>query len=786
MNHLKSIFRNAFKHKWTTALNILGLTLGFTCSILLFFWVTHELNYDSFIPEKGSLYRVNMDGSVNGEHIKSAGSFPGLAAEALHSIPEIKKTIRIDKKKDGNLIKTNDNKFFRSNGFAADPGFFNMFPFRAIVGDLSNILQDKSNIVIDETLAQKCFGDQSAMGKTLQMNGKVYTVAAVVENVPSNSHLQFQYVVSTLSLGHNWHNNEWGGDFAITYFQTIENANIQELNDKLTSIVKTRIPRMKAYDLSFILQPVKNIPFDNDFKWDNSKKTSKRNIYILSVVAFLILFIACVNFTNLFLSSALKRKKEIGIKVSNGANKATITKEYLVEVLLYVLLSFAISLLLCEGVLPFFNALSGSVIKVKYLSLGFAFISIILIVGSTLLAGVLPAMFLYQLNIVKVIKGSRLENSKAKYQKILVTTQFVITTVLIFAMITIFKQVDYLQNKNLGFNKENTLYVFTEGKLQNWDEQKNLKSELLRNPSIKHIAFRAALPTEWANGSTVGAAKDKYDLNFEWIQIDEDYFDLADIEFIEGSRFRTTTSDSLNYCIINEKAAELLGFEAPYVGRSLYSISFGKEYIIKGVTRNLNTKSLAQHIDPCLYTKPLWASNSGVMMFKIGGDRNNAIKTIESYWAANYPDQPFDFHFLDDTYDALYRAEEKTRSIISWFTFIALLLTSLGLFAMVHFISEQRTKEIGIRKVNGAKISEILAMLNKDFIKWVAIAFVLACPIAYYAMNKWLENFAYKTELSWWIFALAGVLALGIALLTVSWQSWRAATRNPVEALRYE
>ena len=702
MNHLKSIFRNALKNKWSATLNVFGLTLGFTCTILLFFWVAQELSYDDFVPGKENLFRINLEGYINGEHIKSAGSFPGLAGAALRSIPEIKKTIRTDKKKRGSLLKTDKNKFFRADGFAADTGFFSMFPFPAIAGDLSNVLKDKNNIVIDEALAIKCFGKQSAIGRTLLLDGQQYTVAAILEKVPSNSHLQFQYVVSTLSLGQSWYNNEWGSDFATTYFQTVENTNIEDLNEKITSIVKERIPLMKDYDLRFLLQPVVDIPFDDDFKWDNAKKTSKRNIYILSVVAFLILFIACVNFTNLFLSSALKRKKEIGIKISNGASKTIITREYLVEVMVYVLFSFTLSLIGIKAVLPLFNSLSGSILEVNYLSIGFVFISLMLIVGTTLLAGLLPALFLYQLNIVSAIKSSRSESSKAGYQKILVTSQFVITTVLIFAVITIFKQVDYMQNKDLGFDKENILYVFTEGKLQNRDEQQKLKSELLRHSSIKKIAFHGALPTQWAIGSTVGAEKGKYDLNFEWIQTDADYFDLADIEFVEGGNFISSTSDSVNYCIINQKAADLLGFEAPYVGRVLYFLNFEKEYIIKGVTQNLNTKSLVQNIDPCFYTKPLWTSNSAVLMFKIEGDRFRAIKDIQNYWEANFVEQPFEYHFLDDAYDVLYKAEEKTRSIISWFTIIALLLTSLGLLAMVYFISEQRTKEIGIRKVNGA------------------------------------------------------------------------------------
>jgi putative ABC transport system permease protein len=790
MKIIISIIRKALKNKEITGVNILGLTAGFVCSIFLVSWVIQQSTFDNFVKDKGSIYRVNLKGIINNEPIKSSGCYPGLASEAVKLIPEITEAVRItiNFQDSEDQIRTEGNQFFRVKGFAADEGFFSFFPFPVLEGQPDKALTTPDNIVITKDLAWKCFGNETAIGKSLFIRDKNYMTAVVLENIPANSHLQFDYIISTVSLGKSWIRDQWGSDNSNTYLKVDSHANIDSLNSKITSIVHNHIPQLaNNFDVSFVLQPLKDIPFDNGFKWDFVKKTNKRNIYVLSVVALLIMFIACMNFTNLFISTAIKRNKEVGIKISNGASKFSIAKEHLEEVLLYVLFSFVISLVLVPVLHPYFNRLSGEIVEINYTNIRFLVMSISLITGTVILAGIFPGLYLTKINISEILRGTKNERSKSSLQKALVTAQFTIATILLLAMITVYKQVDFLHSKELGFDKDNILYLYTEGKLENFKEQKKMKEELLRSPYISKVAYRGALPTEWSNGSTVGKSKDDLSGNFEWIQVGRDYFDLSGIEFVEGDNAFSYMNDTARCCIINEKAAEVLGLEPPVVEKPLYMYSNNnKEFIIKGVTKNVNTKTLSQNIDPCIYTKPRWKSNTAILMFKLTGDYSKGIEAIKKYYTATFTEQPFEYHFLDETYDALYKSEEKARSIISWFTVIALILTSLGLFAMVHFITEQRTKEIGVRKVNGAKISEVMTMLNKDFIKWVIIAFVIATPVAYYAMNKWLENFAYKTELSWWIFALAGVLALGIALLTVSFQSWKAATKNPVESLRYE
>jgi putative ABC transport system permease protein len=788
---LKSIIRNALNNKGTTVLNIFGLTIGLACSLFLISWVIHESSYDSFVKNKDKIYRVVMKVSRDDKPFMCASSVNGVGSESTKLFPEIDNYTRLHQPKPDFLIKTLDNKFFREVGYYADSTFFDILPYPVLEGDLSKALSIRNSIVIEKQLAIKCFGDKSAIGQQLIVNEHEFTVSAVIDNIPSNSHLQFRFLIPTLNLGQSWHRNQWGSDNSITYLKLNNSKGIELLNKKITDLVYKNQSIWKEIKAQVVLQNIKEIPFSTNFKWDDAKKSSKRNIYALSGIAFLIMLIACINFTNLFISSALKRNRATGIKLANGAHRSSIIGEYMVEVFLFVLVSFASAVIILLVLHPYLNHLSGSVIEINFLSLRFLAIAFPLLLTTALLAGFFPGTYLTRFKLVDILKNNTSsKGSKASVQNIMVTAQFVIATILVFAVLVIHKQVDFLQSKNLGFEKENVLYIPTVGKLKQEFHQKRLKNELLKNSNITAIAYRGGMPTIWNGGIQLSYNTDKNIVGSEEIHIGQGYFDLMNIDFIEGENVFHKDNGSINHCVINKMAAEKLNLEPPYINQVINIYGRNQSVVIKGVIENINTKSLAQQILPNIYfrfnDKMIGSYENGMLLFKIASNHSKAIADIQTYWEKEFPERPFEYSFLDQTYDKLYKSERKAREILSWFTLIALLLTSLGLLAMTYFITEQRTKEIGIRKVNGAKVSEILQMLNKDFIKWVAIAFVIAVPVAYFAMTKWLENFAYKTELSWWIFALAGVLALGIALLTVSWQSWKAATRNPVEALRYE
>ncbi len=786
---IKAIFRNAVKNKLVSLLNILGLSIGFTCSIFLISWVLHETSYDSFIKDKDKIYRLTSEGIISGQYIRAASCFAGVGPEALQKIPELDSYTRfIDNHAHKSLIKTDNNEYFKAGGISADSTFFNFFPFQSISGNLNTALSEKNNVVIDKPLAENLFGRDYPIGKTITIDNTEYKISAVINKVPSNSHIQFRFVIPVYR-DEWWVKHQWNGDNSITYFKINTKADLISIDSMITRIIYDHNALWKNVGIKLKLQPLSDIPYSLDFKFDAAKKTSKQNIYNFSIIAFLILFIACINFTNLFISSSLNRKKTVGIKVASGASKFQIIKEYLVEISLYILFSILVSIILLELLHPVFNDLAGFTVSINLLSSRFLKIFIPLIIITTLMTGIFPGLFITKFNPVEILKGASVSKiNKGHLQMILVTSQFIIASVLIISLITIEKQVRYLQNKNLGFDKENILFIHTEGNLsksQNWDR---LETNLIHDPNINSIAWRFSLPTEWNHGAALSYKPDKSDIiTAEWVFIDRNYLDLMNIKFIEGDNVFKYCNDSMNYCIVNKKAINDLKIDPPYVDKVIHESGENETFVIKGVIDNINDKSLVQPVDPQIYTFPQWETDeNGILLFKVNSNYKEAITSIKKYWQKEVPDRPFEYQFLDDTYNALYKSEINSGRIISIFTILSIMLTALGLLALTYFTTERRTKEIGIRKVNGASLNNILKMLNKDFMKWVILAFMIACPISFYTMNKWLENFAYKTMLSWWVFILSGVIVIFIALITISFHSWKAANKNPVEVLRYE
>ncbi len=774
------------KDKIISLVNLVGLSLGIACAIILTSWVLYETSYDKDIPDSDKIYRITLEGYINNEFIQSTQALAGIAPEAKKNFPEVEDYARLVNNYKDCIIKTEGQESFRESGYAADSTFFNIFPYKAIYGNLTTALSRRDQIVIDQYMSEICFGNENPIGEFISVNGHKYAVAAVMENIPAHTHLKFHFIIPFINV--DWIvKNPWGGDNCITFLKLNRTDNNKTIESKITALVYAREKLWKDLKIDFRLQALRDIYLSN-YKFEYATETgSKRNIVIFSIAAFLILLIACINFTNLFIASSLKRKRAMGIKLTNGANKIHILKESFFEVLLFFILSFLIAVALVKIIQPFFNALAGKEIFINIFSLQFLSLSIPIVFISLILTSIFPWLHLRRLNPARILKEkSASGRNNLSIQKVLVITQFVIAIVLIFSVIAVSKQLSFVQNKQLGFNKENIIYVHTTSKLQEKTIQNRMKNELLGNSNIQGVAFRSSLPTIWNNGNPLSKNSDfKEIMATEEIFVDKDYFDLMKINFIEGENIYKQDNSSKDFCIVNQMAVRNLGLKAPYVDKVIYE-GPNKQLVIKGVIENINIKSLAQGVDPCIYRGTEKKSNDGVMLIKISNNYDEAINSVRIFCNENNSGVPFEYHFLDDVYDNLYKAENTARTIMLLFALIGITIISLGLLAMILFITENKIKEIGIRKVNGAKITEILALLNKDFIKWVAIAFVIATPIAWYAMNKWLENFAYKTTLSWWIFALAGLLALGIALLTVSWQSWRAATRNPVEALRYE
>ena len=788
MKNFTIAYRNILKNKNISLINVLGLSIGFVSTIILLSWVSYELNFDNFFRNKENIYRLNFSGEVNGEFTKVCSSPQGVGPEALSVFPEVANFTRI-RELVRNPFKVGNNQFYIEKGLTADSTFFSVFSYRAKLGDLSNSLNRRDVVVLDEYLAQKCFGNENPIGKTLEIAQHTYTVSAVIKNIPGNSHLQFHYLIPVLNLPDNWQRNKWGSDNCTQYLVFNTKIDKAEFENKLTQMLYNKSNIWKEYKVKLYIQSLNEIHFSTGYLLENAVKGNLQNVNMLSIVALLILLIACTNFTNMFISSSFQRTKSTGIKITSGASRLTIIKEFALEVLFYILISFIISMGLVKLVIPVFNSLTGVSLKINFFSVNFLLLGGAVIFFTLLIAGSFPGYYISRNKPDLVLKAGfkSLIGRKHNIQKSLVTLQFITAILLIISVIVIQKQVNFFRTKSLGFDKENIVYINTTGEFQNIQNISRLKEYLAKKPDITGISTQSCLPTEFENGGFMYTANNpNHKIHGEQISVGDGYFDMMKVRFIEGGQDFDYSNNRVESCIINETATKQLNLVPPFTGQSIFDVNENKYLTIKGVIKDVNTKSLSLKIGPCIYTKATEFNDNGIILFKLAGINPEILKSIKNYCVKNNPAIPFEYHLLNRTYDKLYVNEIRMQKIFRWFTIISVLLSCMGLYAMARFITENKTKEIGIRKVNGAKIAEVMTMLNKDFVKWVILAFILACPVAWYAMHKWLQNFAYKTDLSWWIFAVAGAIAMVIALLTVSWQSLRAATRNPVEALRYE
>lgn len=498
-------------------------------------------------------------------------------------------------------------------------------------------------------------------------------------------------------------------------------------------------------------------------------------------LALLILLIASFNFINLFISTSFLRAKAIGVKKISGSSRASLFLSSYIETGLYVLSATCIAILLTAIALPWFNHLSGSHVKINFGDYRIYLYSGVLFLSTIFISGTFPVIYILRFNPEAIIRNRFKGGSVTLLQRTLVVSQFVASIILISSAGIIKKQIFFVENMDLGFNKEQILYILPRGMAGNYDVVRN---ELLKIPNVLDVTSKNCLPSEWNNGSNVSRADNaSVEKIMEICSIKYNYADLMQIPLIKGRNPFEAGDENSTDCLVNEQTAKSLGLKEP-VGKQIKRGD--RVYTIAGVLKDAKTKSLHLRVDPQVYVHLNQLNGNNPVLIKINRQAENVIKALSEMWTQYNPDVPFEYHFLDDAYDKLYKTERTASKIILIGMIIALFLAFMGLYAISHYATERRVKEIGIRKVNGARILEILMLLNRDFIRWILVSVFIATPITWFILNKWLENFAYKTNLSWWIFVLAGVLALGIALLTVSWQSWRAATRNPVEALRYE
>ncbi len=754
-------------------------------------WVYNETGYDKFNSNYDNIYQINFK-NQNGE-MAIAGTPNPLAPILENEVATVEATARLRNAPEF-AFKYNDNMFFEGKGITADPHIFDIFSFETISGDPVKALEQSGSFVITESFAKRYFGNEDPINKDIQVEGQYFlTVKAVLKDVPAQSHLQFDYILPQKLLEeYHFCGIEWGDPNFRTYVLLTKGSNSVNAAQEITRVAKINgMPHLQSNQIVAFLRPLKSIYLDYSVNNRLGETGDYRYLYIFSTVALLILLLACINFVNLTVSLFAKKQKSTSIKKVCGASRKSVFFNSVAENSSLIFLAFIFSLFLFWFLRNSFQNLLDKQFGEQLINSGFAGIIGLIFIVTILICTVYPATLFSGAKAIELM--NRYNKRKSGILKSMVVFQNIIAVLLIIAAIGVNKQMQFINHKKLGFNSDQVAFTYLRGTInQKIGVVKNLLNE---NPNISEISLKDCPPFQQING-TVGIA---WKQNGEWqnqntpnpvgmetTRIDDHYLKMMNVEFAAGRNFSNKiSSDKQNY-IVNEEAVRLMGLENP-VGNE-FSL-YGRNGIIVGVIKDTYFKSLHEKINPQvfhLYNDEISESYFSTLFFRINGNVSQTLDFIKNIWAENNPGVPFEYHFLDQDYENLYKKDMQIAGVLNWFTILAVFIACLGLFGQAVIASENKIKEIGIRKVNGAKISEILTILNKDFIKWVVIAFVLATPVSYYAMNKWLENFAYKTSLSWWIFALAGLLALGIALLTVSFQSWKAATRNPVEALRYE
>jgi putative ABC transport system permease protein len=779
---MNQFLRNFNKQKVVGLLNISSLSLGIMVAVIVGLWTINELSFDNFHKDKERIYRINIHATLNNAPVKLGSTFKAFGEAAKAELPQIEVMSRILTTQGD--VKINTTYYPATKVFIADNNFFTYFNFPLKEGNPATALSGPDKVVISESAAKQYFPGQDAMGKQLEFWGNNFTVNGIMKDMPRNSSLQTNMVFPSFGefLKHSWGN--WDG--YITFFTLRQGTDIKQTEESLKQILYKNFELFKTANANVTLEPLKDMHFSTGFLGGAEAivKGNKSLIMVFAVVALVILIISCINFTNLFISTSFLRAKSVGIKKSQGASKNSLIREFYIETACYVLISIGIGVLLAYLAVPVFNDFTQANLIIDPLSPALYLFLIGLLAFTVLLAGTFPAFYMTNFNPIQTMGGKFKGKNISILQKSLIITQFAASIALLIVVAFMQKQVSFMVNYDLGFDKENVIFVNARDKFAK--NYKALRDEMMKDTSIKDVTMKNSIPTVWQQGwgiSNVGSADEMVIMEMNFVE--PNYFDFMNMKIIDGENpFNLESTDSTNIpVVINESALKLLRLESP-VGKKIMG-NKTQTMQIMGVVHNANVRSLRQTVDPQIYMKNdyyMWRP----IFFKVTGDPQHVTNVIRAKWQELDPDFPFEYHFLDDTYKELYRSEMNAQKILSYAMIITAIISIAGLFAMAFYVTQRRIKEIGLRKINGATLKDLLLLLNKDFILWVSISFCIAVPLAYFSLQSWLKGFTVKTSLSLWVFLLAGIIALAVTLLTTSFQTWKIATTNPVKTLKSE
>jgi len=801
-NYFKTAWRNIRKNKLFSFINILGLSIGIATCFIIMLYVQDELSYDKFNKNADNIARVVFHANVNGGKIDESVVMPPLAATMKKDFPEVQDATRINDVGTPKIIY--NNAVFKDDRFAlVDPNVFSIFTLPMIEGDPKTALARPDGLVITQEAAEKYFGKADPMGKIIEVNtdsNRVFKVTGIIKNIPANSHFHFDMFGSLTSWADS-KSDSWMSSSYHTYLLLKPGADLKKIEARFPAMVKKYMgPQIqqqmglsleqftsKGNSLGFALQPLKDIHLNSNTSNEFEPGGNATYVYIFGGVAIFMLIFACINFINLSTAGASKRAKEVGVRKVAGSGRFQLIKQFLLESVLITFFALFIAFVLVQLALPAFNNISG-----KHLSFDLkpilAFIGLGLLVG--LIAGIYPAFYLSSFKPIAVLKG-KLATSHKNFglRSGLVVFQFFISVALIIGTIVVYQQMKYIQNKDLGYNKEQLLTIPNSYVLGN--NEHVFKQQMLRDPRIVNATmswYKPAGPSNYNNALAYPLGNNNLVVDGVDFHVDENYIPTFGMQIVAGRNFSKDFKSDSTAIILNETAAIAFGWNnTNVVGKTIIRQNSDRgtnvPYHVIGVVKNFNFKSLHEAISPLFMS----LEPQGGLIFKIKTtDVAGLLATMKKNWNAYNTNEPFTYSFLDDLYNKTYAVEQKTGTVLNIFSLLTIFVACLGLFGLATYTAEQRTKEIGIRKVLGASVKQVTQMLSKEFVKLVLIASIIAFPVAWWAMNKWLQNFAYRINISWWVFAIAGLAALLIALLTVSFQAIKAAVANPVKSLRTE
>ncbi len=788
-NYFTIAFRNIIKHKIFSIINIIGFAIGLASCLLISLYVFNEISYEKFHNNRDHIYRVGVNLTHGDNKIPFASGMPPLGPALLSEFPEVKEMTRIRVAGENIQFTYNDKEFTENNMIYAEPAYFDIFSFKLKSGDISTALDEPYSILLKQSVCDKYFGNEYPVGKTLLMEGETnFKVTGILAEPIGNTQMDFDMIASYSSLEAMGRYSDQWGQFGVdhTFIMLDENSDENSLSEKLPQLIENNVNPGMASIITLFVTPFNDLYFHSNINNDFEPRGDLKQVYLFSIIAALIMLIACLNFMNLSTARSTHRVKEVGMRKVFGSNRSLLVKQFLSESVLTTLFSMLLGLLIFTLLYPQLNNFIGKKLAASYL---YHPISLLLLLVLSILvgiiAGIYPAIFFSRFQPIHAFKAFT-GKSKTIFRKIMVITQFTIAICLIIVTIFVFKQLSFVRNVDLGFDKEDKLVMQPP---LDGEKLKVFKNELLQIPGVEMATICFAPPGSQSALVLNAITEDgKGGMMVNALSCDYDYIPIFNLKLAEGRNFsEDNASDANGGIIMNEAAIKQLGIKDP-VGKELsYPLVPNSENNSKiiGVLKDFHFKSLREEISPVVLFLDNQYNSTLVLKYK-QENLSEILKAVSQKWDEMIPETAIEYSFLDEDYDELYNSEEKMGKLFIFFSVLIVFIACLGIYGLAIFLGEQRTKEIGVRKVMGASTTGIMQLLSKDFTKWVIVANIIAIPIGYYIMNKWLQNFAYRTALSLWVFAAAGVIALIIALLTIGVQTYKTANLNPAKTLKYE